>query len=171
MIATVLLPSRADVLICGLLAAVAIKHEAMAWHRIMGALRIAPIVLLLAIAGLKLLDGTRAIPFSIAGPTLTGLACAAFLLTLVCDAPEAARFRSRILCFFSQISYAVYLIHLPVLGLTHGLLLHAKPDIGTGAQWAATIGALPACVIVAWALTRLVEQPLTSYGRTWAWSS
>lgn len=50
MIATVLLPTRADVLICRLLAAVAIKSDGVPWHRIEGALRIAPIVLLVMAA-------------------------------------------------------------------------------------------------------------------------
>jgi peptidoglycan/LPS O-acetylase OafA/YrhL len=170
MIATVLLPARADVLICGLLAAVAIKSEIVPWHRVIDALRLAPILLIAAVAALRLADGTHGHLFGIVGPTLTALACTAFLLALVRNAPEAARFRSRMLCFFGEISYAVYLIHLPVLGLMHGLVLGGKPDIATAPQWAVTAGALPLCVILAWALTRAVEQPLTRYGRTWDWN-
>jgi peptidoglycan/LPS O-acetylase OafA/YrhL len=50
------------------------------------------------------------------------------------------------------------------------VLLGARPDIATAPQWIVTAAALPVCVIVAFVLTRLIEQPLTTYGRSWAWS-
>jgi len=170
MAALVLLPTRADVLICGLLAAIAIKSDRVPWPRLHGALRVAPILLLVAAAMLTLADDQVAHLFTVLGPTLTAAACAIFLLALVRNAPEAAHFRSPILCFFGEISYAVYLIHLPVLGILHGVVLGGRPDIATAPQWAVTAVALPACVAIAFALTRLIEQPLTAYGRSWKWS-
>ncbi len=167
MAASVLLPTRADVLICGLLAAVAIKSDGVPWHRIKGALRVAPILLLVAAAMLDLVDDQAAYLFTVLGPTLTAVACAVFLLALVRNAPEAEHFRSSTLCFFGEISYAVYLIHLPVLGILHGVLLGGRPDIATASQWAVTAAALPVCGAIAFVLTRLVEQPLTAYGRSW----
>jgi peptidoglycan/LPS O-acetylase OafA/YrhL len=166
--ASVLLPNRADVLIMGLLAAVAIRSNKLPWPRIDLPLRIAPIVLLFVTAAITQFAGRHA--FTIFGPLLTSVACAAFLLSLVRGAPEAKRFTGKFLGFFNTTSYAVYLTHLPVLGLMHGLLLGSRPDIATPQQWAVTFAALPVTVLVAWALTVLVERPLTEYGRSWKWS-
>ncbi|HEY2135767.1 MAG TPA: acyltransferase [Xanthobacteraceae bacterium] len=169
MAALVLLPSRADVLICGLLAALAIKSEWVPWRRLDGALRVAPLVLIVCAGAVMLASGRHHIAAVIV-PLLAASACAAFLLSLVRGAPEARRFRSRFLCFFGNTSYAVYLTHLPVLGLMHGLLLGTRPDLVSAPQWIVTLAALPVCVVVGWTLTRLVEEPLTRYGRTCAWS-
>jgi peptidoglycan/LPS O-acetylase OafA/YrhL len=166
--ASVLLPNRADVLIMGLLAAVAIRSNRLPWPRLDLVLRVAPIALLAAIAVLTGAAGRHA--FTIFGPLLTSIACAAFLLSLVRGAPEAKRFTGKFLGFFNTTSYAVYLTHLPVLGLMHGLLLGSRPDIATPQQWAVTFAALPVTVFVAWLLTVLVERPLTEYGRSWKWS-
>lgn len=165
--AAVLLPNRADVLVMGLLAAVAIRSK-LPWPRLDLLLRVAPILLLAATAAMSLIAGRHA--FTIFGPLLTAIACAAFLLSLVRGAPEAKRFTGKFLGFFNTTSYAVYLTHLPVLGLMHGLLLGSRPDIATPQQWAVTLAALPVTVMVAWVLTVLVERPLTEYGRTWKWS-
>jgi peptidoglycan/LPS O-acetylase OafA/YrhL len=166
--ASVLLPNRADVLVIGLLAAVAIHSNRVPWPRLDLPTRIAPIVLLVAIAVMTQVAGRHA--FTIFAPLLAALACAAFLLSLVRGAPEAKRFTGKFLGFFNTTSYAVYLTHLPVLGLMHGLLLGARPDIATPQQWAVTFAALPVTVLVAWLLTVLVERPLTNYGRSWKWS-
>jgi len=167
--AHVLLPTNADVLICGLLAAFAAR-SAVVRHGILDyILRLAPIILLLCLAFLGVF-ARRGAAFAVLYPLLTATAAATFLLSLVRGAPEAARFRSRILRFFGRTSYAVYLTHLPILGLMHGLLLGTRPDIVTPAQWLVTLASLPLCVVVGWILTRLVEEPITAYGRTWTWS-
>lgn len=168
--AHVLLPTNADVLICGLLAAVAARVAIVRQGLLDYALRVAPIVLLLCLAFLGVLAGRRGATFAVLYPLLTASAAAAFLLSLVRGAPEAQRFRSPILCFFGRTSYAVYLTHLPILGLMHGLLLGARPDIATSAQWLVTLASLPLCVVAGWILTKLVEEPITAYGRTWTWS-
>jgi peptidoglycan/LPS O-acetylase OafA/YrhL len=170
MAAETLLPTRADVLIFGLLAAVAITTDRLPWRRIDGLLRIAPLVLLASAAVVGLADGSEGHLFAVLTPLLTAAGCAAFLLSLVRGAPEARRFHSRVLCFFGTTSYAVYLTHLPILGLMHGLFLSQRPDLATPQQWAVTFAALPVCVLIGWVLTRLVEQPLTGYGRSWTWS-
>jgi peptidoglycan/LPS O-acetylase OafA/YrhL len=170
LVSLVLLPTRADILTAGLLAAVVIKSELVPWQRVDYPLRLAPIVLLLVVSVLRLTDGASGHRFEIFGPLLISFACAAFLLSLVRGAPEAKRFHSKILGFFNTTSYAVYLTHLPVLGLMHGLLLGTRPDIGSPMQLAVTIAALPVCIAVAWLLTVFIEQPITNYGRTWLWS-
>jgi peptidoglycan/LPS O-acetylase OafA/YrhL len=166
----VLLPGVADALICGLLAAVLIKIDTVRWARYDNLLRVAPIVLLLGAAALRLVDGATGNSFRIFGPLLVALACASFILSVVRGAPEANRLRSKMLCFFGATSYSVYLTHLAVLGLMHGLLLGRAPDVGTFQELAVTVAALPVAVFVGWALTKLVEEPITSYGRSWKWS-
>ena len=53
----------------------------------------------------------------------------------------------------------------------HGVILGTRPDLATPAQWLVTVAALPVCVLVGWGMTRLIEEPLTRYGRTWRWSA
>jgi peptidoglycan/LPS O-acetylase OafA/YrhL len=168
--ASVLLPGRADVLILGLLAALAIKTEGVQWARIDSALPWAPVAALVVIGSLLLADGDAGHGFTVFGPLLCAIGCAAFLLSLVRGAPEARRFHSKVLCFFGTTSYAVYLTHLPILGLMHGMLLGTRPDLATRPQWIVTVAAIPVCVLAGWILTVLVERPLTDYGRTWKWS-
>ncbi|MBR1219385.1 acyltransferase [Bradyrhizobium sp. U87765 SZCCT0131] len=168
MAALVLLPGRADILACGVLAAIAITTRTIDWPRFVPAIRVAPLVLIVAALALRIVD-TRV--YDTFGALLIGAGCAAFLLCIVLGTPEAARFRSKTLQFFGNNGYCLYLTHLPILGLMHGLLLGATPGLGTPAQWAVTIAALPVCVLVGWGMTRLVEEPLTRYGRTWRWST
>lgn len=165
--ALVLLPSRADLLCLGILAAVAMSVWKVNWPRFDFALRLTPILALLTILGLKALSGAVAdalIPLAMA------IGCTTFLLALVRDAPEAKRFKSPLLRFLGDNSYCIYLTHIPVLGLMHGLILDQRPALGTPAQWVVSLAALPVCVLVGWGMTKLVEEPLTRYGRSWRWS-
>jgi len=167
----VLLPGIADTLICGLIAGVLWKTEGIPWQRYDLLLRVLPPVLLVATILLKLSDQGHGHNFEIFGRLLVAVAASAFILSLVRGAPEARRFNSRVLCFFSNTSYSIYLTHLTVLGLMHGLILSAQPDIGTPAQLLVTLAAVPVAVLVGWAGTKLVEQPITAYGRSWRWST
>jgi peptidoglycan/LPS O-acetylase OafA/YrhL len=165
--ALVLLPSRADLLCLGILAAVVMTSWKPAWARFDFALRLTPILALLTILGLKALGGAfgdALIPLAMA------VGCTSFLLALVRDAPEAKRFKAPLLRFFGDNSYCTYLTHIPVLGLMHGLILGQRPALETPAQWAVSLAALPVCMLVGWGMTKLIEEPLTRYGRTWRWS-
>ena len=164
----VLLPCRADVLLAGVLAAIAYRSGSVPWQRLQLPLRLTPIAMLAGTTGLRLLDNGS---FEAFGPLLLAIGCAAFLLTIVIGAPEARRFHSPVLRFFGNNGYCLYLTHLPVLGLMHGVILGAKPDIATPSQWLVTLAALPVCTLVGWAMTRLIEEPITAYGRSWRWSA
>jgi peptidoglycan/LPS O-acetylase OafA/YrhL len=168
MAALVLLPGRADVLVAGVLAAVVYRSGIVPWQRVELPLRLTPIVMMVGASGLKLLDNGS---FEAVGPLLMAIGCAAFLLSIVIGAPEAARFHSRVLRFFGNNGYCLYLTHLPVLGLMHGFILGDKPDLATPAQWLVTLAALPVCTLVGWAMTKLIEEPITAYGRSWRWST
>ena len=101
---------------------------------------------------------------------LVSLGCAAFILGLALGTPEAKRFTSPTLCFFGNTSYSVYLTHVAILGLMHGLLLGSQPDIASWRQIAVTIAALPIAALVGWIFTKIVEEPITNYGRSFRWS-
>ena len=165
--AFVLLPGRADTLICGLLAAIAFKSGLIDWQRLIPAMRIFPIAALVATILARLISPEL---FNVLGPLFVGAGCAVYILCIVLGTPEAQRYHSKVLQFFGNNGYCLYLTHLPILGLMHGLILGAKPALITPAQWMVTLAALPICVLVGWAMTKLIEEPLTHYGRTWHWS-
>ena len=166
----VLMPASMDVLCAGLLLAVLVKRDMIPWARWSLALRAAPIGLLFAVALLQRLDGGVVGPrFQILGPALIAAAAALLILMLVKNAPEAKRFRSPLLRFFGSISYSIYLTHLAVLGLMHGALLGAEPGISSPAQMAVTAAAAVVTVGLSTLTTRLVEEPITAWGRSIRW--
>ncbi len=167
MVALVLLPARADLIVFGVLAAIAVGRSDVPWPQFMPVLRFVPAVTLTIAVWFSWLADRL---FSIYGPLLMAVGCAAYLLAVYLDAPEAARLKSPLLRFFGNNGYCLYLTHLPVLGLMHGIFLGAPPDLATPAQWLVTLAALPVCVLVGWGMTRLVEEPLTTFGRRWRWS-
>ena len=167
----VLLPTRGDVLVMGVIAAIIYKDKAIDLARFDLALRIAAVMLLFATVLLILCDPIERRLFNIFGPLFVSGGFACLLLAIARGAPEGKRFESKLLCFFGHISYCVYLTHLMVLGLMHGLVLHAKPALGSVEQWLVTFGALGVAVILAWAMTTFIEAPLTAYGRSWTWGA
>lgn len=169
--ALVLLPTRGDVLVVGVIAAVIYKERIVDLSRFDMLLRSAPVVLLFATVLLIAIDPIERILFNIFGPLLVSTGFACLLLAMVRGAPEAKRFDNRFLKFFGHISYCVYLTHVMVLGLMHGLILNAKPELSNLRQWLVTIAALGVAVAVGWVMTVLIEVPLTAYGRSWKWSN
>jgi peptidoglycan/LPS O-acetylase OafA/YrhL len=167
-IALGLLPGQAAPLACGLLAAIAVRTDGVNWPRITPALRITPI---LGVGACALLHSLSLALFNGFDSLLVAIACTAYLLCIVHETPEARRYHSKTLQFFGNNGYCLYLCHLPILGIMHGIILGTKPDLATPAQWLVTIATLPICVLVGWGMTKLIEEPLTRYGRTWRWSS
>jgi peptidoglycan/LPS O-acetylase OafA/YrhL len=55
--------------------------------------------------------------------------------------------------------------------MMHGFLLGDRPDIADARQVAVTFAALPVAVFIGWVFTRIVEEPITAYGRSWRWSA
>jgi peptidoglycan/LPS O-acetylase OafA/YrhL len=167
----VILPTRADVLVVGVIAAIIFKDRNIDLSRFDFALRCAPVVLLFTTVLLALIDPVERLLFNVFGPLFVSAGFACLLVAMVRGAPEAKRFESRFFCFFGHISYCVYLTHLMVLGLMHGLILGAKPSLGSVDQWLVTVAGLVVAVGVGWLLTTLIEAPLTAYGRSWKWGA
>jgi peptidoglycan/LPS O-acetylase OafA/YrhL len=152
--------------------AVLVKDEMIDWDKYALHVRLTPILCMFVTFVLQRLDGGVVGPrFEIFGPFLMSIGAAAFILTLVKGAPEAPRFEGRALRFFGNISYSVYLTHLAVLGLMHGLILGGLPDISTPAQIAVTTAAFPVTVLLSWIMTKVLEEPITEWGRRHRWVS
>jgi peptidoglycan/LPS O-acetylase OafA/YrhL len=166
----VLLPASMDVLCMGMLLAVLVKNNAIDWDRWSLSLRIAPIACLIATFIAQRVDsGDSRMWLQTLTPFFVAMASAFFILMLVKGAPEAARYKSKFLHFFGNISYSVYLTHLAVLGLMHGYFLGATPDFATPAQIAVTFASLGVTIALGWAMTVLIEEPITRWGRSFRW--
>jgi peptidoglycan/LPS O-acetylase OafA/YrhL len=154
--ALTLLPGRMDLLLAGVAVAYAMHRFDLSRH--LQTFRIVPLIAVLALLIVVLLSRERF--FLILNPTLLGIAFACFLVAVLLGAPESRRYRSPVLGYFGRISYALYLVHQPVSGLLHGLLLDGTPDIGTMAQIAVTMLAFAVSVAVAAASWRWLERPI-----------
>jgi peptidoglycan/LPS O-acetylase OafA/YrhL len=167
----VLLPARMDTIAIGILAAVMWKRGLVDWARHGLWLRMAPIIAAVVIAALKNGGDSAGFLFNILAGPVAAAGCAGFLLALVMGAPEAARYHAPFLRFFSRTSYSIYLTHVMILCLMHGLLLDAKPAMHSAAQWGVTLAALPLAIGAGYLLTRIFEEPLTAWGRSFKWSA
>ncbi|MBB4197292.1 hypothetical protein CCR94_14765 [Rhodoblastus sphagnicola] len=165
-----LLPTSADVLLAGMILAVLVKTDAIDWAKYHLHVRLTPILCMVLTFVLQKFDGSVVGPrFEIFGPFLMSIGAGAFILMLVKGAPEAPRFENKVLIFFGNISYSVYLTHLAILGLMHGGILGGLPDISTPAQLAVTTAAFPVTVLLAWIMTKILEEPITAWGRRHRW--
>jgi peptidoglycan/LPS O-acetylase OafA/YrhL len=79
--------------------------------------------------------------------------------------------RLRILRAFGTISYCLYLVHQPVNGVLHGLILDGRPDIGTVPQALVTCAALITSISIAALSWVLLERPLLRLGKHKSWES
>ena len=164
----VYLPGCMDALFCGLLAA--ILYRSVDLTRYAMALRVTPLVMLGIVLAMRLIDGETGHLFQVFSRLFGSIGCAAYILAIVSGAPEGKRLYAKALHACGHTSYAVYLLHLTVLGLMHGLILGTAPDLATPAQWAVTIAALPMTMALGWLVTKIVEEPITAFGRRIAWS-
>ncbi len=122
------------------------------------ALRVVPLIAMGALVIALTLSPTRA--FLIFSPTLVGMAVACFILAVVHGAPEGKRYRSPLLQYFGRISYALYLVHQPISGILHGVLLGSTPDIGTVPQITVTVLSVALSIGVAAVSWEYLEAPI-----------
>jgi peptidoglycan/LPS O-acetylase OafA/YrhL len=156
MAALVLLPCRMDFLLAGVM--LALLRRSVQLSRYMTMLRLSPLVA--AVALLLLRAGFGANAFTIFGGTIASLGIAGFLGAILCGAPEASRYGSSALRYFGRISYCLYLVHQPIAGLLHGLLLDSTPDIGSVPAFAVTLLAVAASIGLATASWTWLERPI-----------
>ena len=171
MASLVLLPSRLDLFACGIVGAHLLNAGALADGRRDGLLRALPLLAALLLLAIMLVDArAQSQWFKVLTPLVLGVGAASFILALVRGAPEGRRFRARTLGFLGTVSYGLYLIHQPVAGLLHGLILGGRPDIGTTAELAVTMLALAASIALAWVSWRFLEAPFIRIGRRWRYA-
>jgi peptidoglycan/LPS O-acetylase OafA/YrhL len=76
-----------------------------------------------------------------------------------------ALLRSKPLCFFGKISFALYMVHQAVLLMFHSVLLHSVPEFQSSSSVAVTLGALLASVLICKISWEILEKPLVSWAR------
>jgi peptidoglycan/LPS O-acetylase OafA/YrhL len=150
-----------DLLLAGVLLAVFYRSVELSRHVML--MRVLPLLALLMLFLLRLLCGAQT--FTVFGSTIFGMGVAAFLGAILCGAPEGKRFRSPLLRYFGQISYCLYLLHQPVSGLLHGLILDRVPDIGSLAGFAVSLLAMGTSVGIAAASWIWFERPIMNWAQ------
>jgi peptidoglycan/LPS O-acetylase OafA/YrhL len=159
--ALVLLPCRMDFLLAGVMLALLARSVQLSRHLM--ALRLSPLVATVALLVLRASFGANA--FTIFGGTIASIGIAGFLGAIICGAPEASRYGSPVLRYFGGISYCLYLVHQPIAGLLHGLLLNSTPDVGSVAAFAVTLSAMAVSVAVAAASWVWLERPILAWAQ------
>jgi peptidoglycan/LPS O-acetylase OafA/YrhL len=159
--AFVLLPARMDLLLGGVL--IARLRQEVDLSRFLGVLRIIPPIALMLCGTLYAAEGL----FIIFSPALVSIAGGAFILALAQGAPEGARLRMPLLRYFGRISYTFYLVHIPVAGMLHGLILDARPDINGVAPVAVTVLSIAVSIGLAAASWTWIERPILDYARAY----
>ena len=158
--ALTLLPGRSDLLIAGV--ALALLHGSLDLKRYVLPLRllsVASIACMLAV--ILIIPGSA----GTLGQTLLSIGIASFIGAIIGGAPEGSRYKAPWLRWFGRISYALYLVHQPIAGLLHGLLLNGTPDVGTYAQVTVSLLAAGVSVAAAWASWRWLESPVLKLAR------
>ena len=159
---TLLLCSRADCLAIGLACAV-LLNGAGDWAK---RLWLSPAAALCAFA----LDvGFGAPAMMLIGHTLICGALAVYLMAVAQGAPERHSLDTPTLRYCGDKSYAIYLLHMPVLWFLHCGLRGASPSLATLPGLMTTLACIPVTFAAAHLLTRFVEAPITAFGRSFAW--
>lgn len=78
---------------------------------------------------------------------------------------------NRTLRYLGTIAYGTYLLHIPLVGLLHGIVLHQAPTIKNVADLAVTALALFATIAIAHLSLRYLERPITNWGRSRRYSA
>lgn len=160
-IAAMLLPGRCDTLLYGVIAALLQRTDGFA--RNLHLVRYACLVALAGLVGV-LASGNYNLTV-ILTPALVGLATACLILLAAFGQQDLRAARLPALAWFGTISYGLYLVHQPINGLLHGLLLGGRPDVQTPIQIVTTVGAAGASIAVAWASWLWLEKPILDRSR------
>jgi peptidoglycan/LPS O-acetylase OafA/YrhL len=177
----VLLPCRADALLLGVLCAYLVReprHFAML-QRHRWRLVVAFLILLAGMCGLtNYIHGRDAMSFNSYEMVTFGFTWIAMfyagLLLLVATAPTwavARLFRTRLLRHFGLIAYGMFLMHMAVNSITHGVLLGKAADIKNFSDLAVTALAFFATWGLALLSWKFFEQPIIRWGHSFRYIS
>ena len=155
-----LLPCRMDLLLSGVMLVMVYRKYDLS--RFLTTIRIIPLVAMVSLAVISNLISRKLLLIACGSISSFGIAC--FMLGIFYGSPEGERYRGKFLRWVGQISYALYLVHQPVSGLLHGLILNAAPDINSIASVAVTLLSIAVSIGIAAASWRWLEKPIL----TWA---
>jgi peptidoglycan/LPS O-acetylase OafA/YrhL len=167
----VLMPGRADALLIGVLGAWLVRHEpARQWLNVhQGWLRLALLVLL---AGVVVLHqsylGYIAFPMMAVGYTWLALFYGCLILVAVTATRGVVRAITRLppLRYLGNISYALYLIHVPVSKLIYDAWNGQSDKVHSGSDALVMVLALLAPIVMAALSWHLMERPLMRLGHS-----
>ncbi len=158
------MPWRADGLLSGVCLALLVRSEPF-----MIAVRRQKRVLVLVF--LVLLVGIGIGRIQLLEFYLVGLYTLFILIAYADLLPQAVRLlRSRVLVWFGQRSYGLYLFHEPVNGLCHSLLRHGPPQLRGAADAWTSLLALVLTLILAALSYRCLETPILRYGHNFRYT-
>jgi peptidoglycan/LPS O-acetylase OafA/YrhL len=173
----VLLPCRMDTLLLGVLCACWIRDEPMRqWlGKNRRLLYLAFGILLVATAWLSQPGISSRTSFEMVsfGYSLLGLLYACLLLIVVTAKESflAGFMRIPFLCYLGVIAYGVFMIHLAVAGLAHGLILGKNTSINNLSDGVVTLAAFSATVLLATASWRFFEKPMIDWGHSFSYAT
>ncbi len=160
----VLLPCRVDTLMCGVLAAIAVRDaRAVAFIRAHGpALTMTQI----GTAALLVLSFFGIVWVGTFYYSLFAILYALLITTAVVNSGSIAGhvLKTRALVFTGLISYAIYMYHQAIAGLEHRLLFNDQPSVADGKRFAAMIGAVALTFLAAYVSQVLLERPIRRFG-------
>ncbi len=168
------LPMRADALLLGVLAAYVLRRErARQW--IVSHSNVLVIALAILGGGLVLLNAWRQ-ELALSGSWVMNTigyswvevfyTCLLLLVVTQTRSAPAALFRNGVLRWLGELSYSLYLIHIPVLGLCHALAFKKAPVITNIRELLVTLGALVISLLLALISWKLIEQRIIRWGRS-----
>jgi peptidoglycan/LPS O-acetylase OafA/YrhL len=171
-----LMPTRADALLLGVLAAWVVRREGTR-HWLQTHVRILYLMLACLFLGVAVLHQVCGgyISFGMMAIGYTWLA--AFYCCLILLAVHEKRglvtwvTRNRVLRYLGTISYGVYLLHQIIHGLAHGLLLHQSPALKTVTDGLVTALAIALTLLAASFSWYFFEKPLVEYGHSFKYAS
>jgi peptidoglycan/LPS O-acetylase OafA/YrhL len=166
--AYVMMPSRADALMLGVLAAQAVRSQGFKdWiRREREVMQFCLLILFLGVVAFTYKGNLQAVPALYVGSyTWFALLYVVVLVEAVSGGWIGAIFRWRSLRYCGTISYCLYLIHLPVLGLCHKIFFDSVPRSNSVARTAVTILALALTLAISHFTWRLFEKPLVERGQ------
>jgi peptidoglycan/LPS O-acetylase OafA/YrhL len=161
-----LLPARCDLLLAGV--GLALLHRRVDLKAYLPFLRIGSLACACSMLGLVLIAPSWMVTW---GQSFLALGIACFLGAIINGAPEGRRYAGPLLRWFGQISLALYLVHQPISGLLHGLILNGRPDVQTPAQIAVSLLAAALSIAAAACSWSWLEAPILNWAHGFRFES
>jgi peptidoglycan/LPS O-acetylase OafA/YrhL len=161
----VLTHCRVDAIVLGVLCAWAVRQPAVRARLRPRALGAAALALGALLVAAQLVDVGRAFPVAAYSVAALLYACVLLLVVVAEGGPVARLLRAAPLQRVGLLAYGLYLLHQPVNGLLHALVLGEAPGLATPAAAALTACALAVTFALAELSWRFVERPLVAMGQ------